>query len=88
MIIALCLALFVGCVASSVSYYELLQVDAKVTAKELKKRYRALALTYHPDRHLTPEAKQLAEETFGNHLIVTPYPQLCSLRMLTKHPAS
>jgi preprotein translocase subunit Sec63 len=80
MIAALLLALFVSCVASSVSYYDLLQVDVKCTARDLKKSYRALALTYHPDRHLTPEAKQLAEETFGNHSHChSSHPQLCPM---------
>jgi DnaJ family protein B protein 4 len=65
--IILLLVLILECVASlGVSYYELLQVDAKCTAKELKKKYRALALTYHPDKHPDPAAKQHAEEQFGN----------------------
>lgn len=47
-------------------YYELLGLKRGATIREVKKTYRNLALTYHPDRvaHLGQEYIDIAEEKF------------------------
>ena len=47
-------------------YYQILGLKRGVDIKEVKKAYRSLALTYHPDRvsHLGVEYAKLAEEKF------------------------
>jgi len=46
--------------------YEILGVDKKASQQEIKKAYRQLANTYHPDKvaHLGDEFKALAEKRF------------------------
>jgi len=47
-------------------YYEILGLSRGVNVSEVKKAYRKLALSYHPDRvaHLGPEYVKVAEEKF------------------------
>ncbi len=44
-------------------YYEILGVKKDATLEQIKKAYRSLALTHHPDR-VPPEKKKEAEEKF------------------------
>ncbi len=47
-------------------YYRILGLNADATKQEIRKSYRKLALTHHPDRvaHLGDEYKKNAKETF------------------------
>jgi len=47
-------------------YYEMLGLERGATQEDVKKAYRKLALSYHPDRvsHLGPEYTEVAEEKF------------------------
>lgn len=51
---------------SNKNYYEILGVDRNATAEEISKKYKKLALQYHPDRHVndSEEEKKAAEEKF------------------------
>ena len=53
-------------------YYKILEVDKNASSDDIKKSYRKLAMTYHPDKNPSPEAetkfKDIAEayEVLGN----------------------
>ncbi|VAX35465.1 Chaperone protein DnaJ [hydrothermal vent metagenome] len=53
-------------IKSNDRYYEILGVQRGITKVELKKAYRKLALSYHPDRvaHLGEEYASIAKEKF------------------------
>lgn len=44
-------------------YYKILEVDSNATAEQIKKSYRRLAMTYHPDRNPNnPAAEEMFKE--------------------------
>lgn len=43
-------------------YYEILGVDKKSSADDIKKAYRKLAMQYHPDRNKAPDAEEKFKE--------------------------
>ncbi|ANQ05964.1 Heat shock protein [Plasmodium coatneyi] len=45
-------------------YYAILGVPRDATDLEIKKAYRKLTMKWHPDRHVDPEYKKIAEEKF------------------------
>ena len=45
----------------SVHYYHLLGLEKTVTKEEVRRKYRMLALQYHPDRHMSVDGKLVKE---------------------------
>ena len=53
-----------------VDYYEILGVDKRAQAKEIKDAYIKLSKVYHPDRNKSPEALERFQEVstaYENH---------------------
>ncbi len=48
--------------ATKRDYYEILGVDKKVSADEIKSSYRKLAMQFHPDRNKSPDAEEKFKE--------------------------
>lgn len=48
--------------ATKRDYYEILGVDKKASADEIKSAYRKLAMQYHPDRNKAPDAEEKFKE--------------------------
>ncbi|MBU4221886.1 MAG: molecular chaperone DnaJ [Euryarchaeota archaeon] len=48
--------------ATKRDYYEILGVDKKASADEIKAAYRKLAMQYHPDRNKAPDAEEKFKE--------------------------
>jgi DnaJ family protein A protein 2 len=44
------------------TYYDILQVPSDASTEEIKKSYRKLAMTWHPDKNPTPEAQEKFKE--------------------------
>ena len=44
-----------------VYYYHMLGLEQTVTKEEVKRKYRMLALQYHPDRHMSSDNKLVKE---------------------------
>ena len=60
-------------------YYEVLGVDKKASADEIKKAYRKLAKKYHPDLHPDDES---ANKKFTEIFLVVPF-MASSIEILT-----
>ncbi|CAA9986425.1 heat shock protein, putative [Plasmodium knowlesi strain H] len=45
-------------------YYAILGVPKDATENDIKKAYKKLTMKWHPDRHVDPEYKKIAEEKF------------------------
>jgi len=45
----------------SVYYYHMLGLEQTVTKEEVRRKYRMLALQYHPDRHISADSKFVKE---------------------------
>lgn len=41
------------------TYYEILEVDKKASQEDIKSAYRRLAMLYHPDKNMSPEAEEM-----------------------------
>lgn len=48
--------------ATKRDYYEILGVDKKASADDIKSAYRKLAMQYHPDRNKSPDAEEKFKE--------------------------
>src|SRR5512139_2147098 len=48
--------------ATKRDYYEILGVDKKASADNIKTAYRKLAMQYHPDRNKSPDAEEKFKE--------------------------
>src|SRR3989304_4935659 len=48
--------------ATKRDYYEILGVDKKSSADDIKAAYRKLAMQYHPDRNKAPDAEEKFKE--------------------------
>ncbi|PNH10448.1 DnaJ subfamily C member 11 [Tetrabaena socialis] len=46
-------------------YYAVLNVPRDATDEDIRRAYRNLAQSYHPDKHTDPELKEKAQEAFG-----------------------
>lgn len=54
------------------SLYQLLEIPKTSTHQEIKKRYRRLALKYHPDKNPNnPEAEEMFKKVSHAHTILT-----------------
>lgn len=48
--------------ATKRDYYEILGVDKKASADDIKSSYRKLAMQYHPDKNKSPDAEEKFKE--------------------------
>src|SRR3972149_2949393 len=48
--------------ATKRDYYEILGVDKKASADDIKSSYRKLAMQFHPDRNKSPDAEEKFKE--------------------------
>jgi molecular chaperone DnaJ len=57
--------------ATKRDYYEILGVDKKASADEIKSSYRKLAMQFHPDRNKSPDAEEKFKEISEAYAVLT-----------------
>jgi DnaJ family protein C protein 11 len=49
----------------TLSFYAVLNVGREATQEEITKAYRRLATVFHPDKHIDPQLRHQAQESFA-----------------------
>ena len=57
--------------ATKRDYYEILGVDKKASADDIKSAYRKLAMQYHPDKNKSPDAEEKFKEISESYAVLS-----------------